>query len=61
MRGFGRHTKIGGSLLAATISGGMVFMVFHAMTAAVIYRRNAHIAMTIPMMGYVLAFASPCR
>ncbi len=53
LRGLGRHTKIGGSLLVAAISGGMVFP---PMTGAVIDARNAHVAMAIPMMGYILAF-----
>ncbi|EFX04717.1 glucose galactose transporter [Grosmannia clavigera kw1407] len=56
LRGLGRHTKIGGSLLVAAISGGMVFP---AMTGAVIDRRNPHVAMAIPMMGYILAFVYP--
>ncbi|KAL1905930.1 hypothetical protein Sste5344_008318 [Sporothrix stenoceras] len=56
LRGLGCHTKVGGSLLVTAISGGMAFP---AMTGAVIDRRDAHIAMTIPMMGYVLAFAYP--
>ncbi|EPE05236.1 l-fucose permease glucose galactose transporter [Ophiostoma piceae UAMH 11346] len=56
LRGLGRHTKLGGSLLVAAISGGMVFP---AMTGAVIDNHNAHIAMAIPMMGYVLAFIYP--
>ncbi len=53
LRGLGRHTKMGGSLLVAAISGGMVFP---PMTGAVLDRRNAHVAMAIPMMGYILAF-----
>ncbi|CAK7197807.1 hypothetical protein SEUCBS139899_000456 [Sporothrix eucalyptigena] len=56
LRGLGCHTKIGGSLLVAAISGGMVFP---AITGAVIDSRNAHVTMTIPMMGYVLAFIYP--
>ncbi|KAK3305730.1 major facilitator superfamily domain-containing protein [Chaetomium strumarium] len=52
LRGLGRHTKMGGSLLVAAISGGMVFP---PMTGAVLDARNAHIAMAIPMMGYILA------
>jgi FHS family L-fucose permease-like MFS transporter len=54
LRGLGRHTKLGGSLLVAAISGGMVFP---PMTGAVLDRTNAHTAMAIPMMGYILAFA----
>ncbi|EJT75829.1 L-fucose permease Glucose/galactose transporter [Gaeumannomyces tritici R3-111a-1] len=53
LRGLGRHTKIGGSLLVAAISGGMVFP---PMTGALMDARGAHIAMVIPMMGYILAW-----
>lgn len=53
LRGLGRHTKRGGSLLVAAISGGMVFP---PMTGAVNDRHDAHLAMVIPMMGYVLAY-----
>lgn len=56
LRGLGRHTKRGGSFLVAAISGGMVFP---PMTGAVVTYHNAHIAMAIPMMGYVLAFIYP--
>lgn len=52
LRGLGRHTKFGGSLLVAAISGGMVFP---PMTGAVTDRRGAHTAMAIPMMGFVLS------
>lgn len=52
LRGLGRHTKIGGSLLVAAISGGMVFP---PMMGAVVDARDAHTAMAIPMMGYILA------
>lgn len=53
LRGLGRHIKMGGSLLVAAISGGMVFP---PMTGAVIDRRDAHTAMVIPLMGYILAW-----
>ena len=53
LRGLGRHTKMGGSLLVAAISGGMVFP---PMTGAVLDARDAHTAMAIPMMGYILAW-----
>ncbi|KAK4042958.1 L-fucose permease [Parachaetomium inaequale] len=53
LRGLGRHTKMGGSLLVAAISGGMVFP---PMTGAVLDARDAHTAMAIPMMGYILAY-----
>ncbi|KAK3385087.1 glucose galactose transporter [Podospora didyma] len=56
LRGLGRHTKMGGSLLVAAISGGMVFP---PMTGAVVDARDAHTAMAIPMMGYILALIYP--
>ncbi|KAK0625334.1 glucose galactose transporter [Bombardia bombarda] len=56
LRGLGRHTKRGGSLLVAAISGGMVFP---PMTGAVVDRHGAHTAMAIPMMGFILAFLYP--
>jgi MFS transporter, FHS family, L-fucose permease len=56
LRSLGRHTKRGGSFLVAAISGGTVFP---PMMGAVVTRRNAHVAMAIPMMGYVLAWVFP--
>ncbi|KAJ5287544.1 hypothetical protein N7478_003230 [Penicillium angulare] len=56
LRGLGRHTKRGGSLLVAAISGGMVFP---PMMGAVVTNVNAHTAMAIPMMGYIIALAFP--
>ncbi|KAK4203584.1 putative transporter [Triangularia verruculosa] len=56
LRGLGGHTKMGGSLLVAAISGGMVFP---PMMGAVVDARDAHTAMAIPMMGYILAFIYP--
>lgn len=56
LRGLGRHTKVGGSLLVAGISGGMVFP---PMAGAVVTRHSAHAAMAIPMMGYLLALVYP--
>lgn len=56
LRGLGRHTKRGGSFLVSAISGGMVFP---PITGAIVTNHNAHIAMTIPMMGYILAFIYP--
>ncbi|QKX56884.1 uncharacterized protein TRUGW13939_03991 [Talaromyces rugulosus] len=56
LRGLGRHTKRGGSFLVSAISGGMVFP---PMMAAVIDRKDAHTAMAIPMMGYILAWIFP--
>ncbi|PKS07118.1 hypothetical protein jhhlp_005718 [Lomentospora prolificans] len=56
LRGLGRHTKFGGSLLVAAISGGMVFP---PLTGAVTDRKGAHTAMAIPMMGFILAWIYP--
>ncbi|KAI9734653.1 MAG: hypothetical protein M1834_002254 [Cirrosporium novae-zelandiae] len=56
LRGLGRHTKRGGSFLVAAISGGAAFP---PMMGAVVDKHNAHIAMAIPMMGYVLAWIFP--
>ena len=56
LRGLGRHTKRGGSFLVAAISGGCVFP---PMMGAVVTDRNAHIALAIPMMGYILAWVFP--
>ncbi|KAL2008026.1 hypothetical protein VTN00DRAFT_8008 [Thermoascus crustaceus] len=56
LRGLGRHTKRGGSFLVAAISGGTVFP---PMMGAVVTSRNAHVAMAIPMMGYILAWIFP--
>ncbi|KAL4920598.1 major facilitator superfamily domain-containing protein [Aspergillus aurantiobrunneus] len=56
LRGLGRHTKTGGSFLVAAISGGTVFP---PMMGAVVDNKNAHLAMAIPMMGYILAFIFP--
>ncbi|KAJ9352754.1 hypothetical protein DTO280E4_7647 [Paecilomyces variotii] len=56
LRGLGRHTKRGGSLLVAAISGGTVFP---PMMGAVVTNRNAHVALAIPMMGYILAWVFP--
>ena len=56
LRGLGRHTKLGGSFLVSAISGGCVFP---PMMGAVVTNRNAHMAVAIPMMGYILAWGFP--
>ncbi|KFY31453.1 hypothetical protein V493_01093 [Pseudogymnoascus sp. VKM F-4281 (FW-2241)] len=56
LRGIGRHTKRGGSFLVSAISGGAVVP---PMMGAVVTSHNAHFAMIIPFMGYVLAYAFP--
>jgi len=56
LRGLGRHTKMGGSLLVSAISGGMVFP---PMMGAVTDSHGAHFALIIPAMGYVVAWIFP--
>lgn len=56
LRGLERHTKQGGSFLVSIISSDMVLRV---MIGAVLNNRNAHIAMVIPITGYILAFNFP--
>lgn len=56
IRGLGRHTKRGGSVMVAAISGGMVFP---PMMGAVLDARGAHFALIIPAVGYVVAWIFP--
>lgn len=63
LRGLGRHTKIGGSLIVAAISGGAVFP---PMTGAVATHlqeiasdKPFHMAMLIPMAGFICAWVYP--
>lgn len=56
LRGLGRHTKRGGSWLVAAISGGTVWP---CMTGAVVTAHNAHVAMLIPMTGYIVGMVFP--
>lgn len=56
LRGLGRHTKYGGSMLVAAISGATV--VAPAMGAAVT-ARSAHFAMIVPAIAYLIALVFP--
>ncbi|KAM5385558.1 hypothetical protein ACJZ2D_000757 [Fusarium nematophilum] len=56
LRGLGRHTKRGGSLLVAAISGATVFT---PAAGAVMDASNASIAMVVPLAGYIMAWAYP--
>jgi len=63
LRGLGRHTKIGGSLIVAAISGGAAFP---PMTGAVAThlqkigsKKPFHMAMLIPMAGFICAWIYP--
>ncbi|KAI9715220.1 MAG: hypothetical protein M1828_000918 [Chrysothrix sp. TS-e1954] len=54
LRGLGRHTKTGGSLLTAAICGGAVFSpAFGALADA----KSTQLAMVVPLTGTVLAWS----
>ena len=63
LRGLGRHTKIGGSLIVAAISGGAVFPPMTGAVATHLKNRKSkkpfHTAMLIPMAGFVCAWVYP--
>jgi FHS family L-fucose permease-like MFS transporter len=52
----GETYQTGGSWLVAAISGGTVWP---SMTGAVVTARNAHVAMLIPMTGYIVGMVFP--
>ncbi|KAF2271069.1 glucose/galactose transporter [Lojkania enalia] len=56
LRGLGRHTKRGASFLVASVSGGAVFP---PMLGAVVDARNARIAMSVPLGGFLVAYSFP--
>lgn len=63
LRGLGRHTKIGGSLIVAAISGGAAFPPMTGAVATHLQKIGSkhpfHTAMLIPMMGFVCAWVYP--
>ncbi|PSS06992.1 hypothetical protein M430DRAFT_110854 [Amorphotheca resinae ATCC 22711] len=63
LRGLGRHTKVGGSLIVAAISGGAAFPPMTGAVATHLQKRGSkkpfHIAMLIPMMAFVCAWVYP--
>lgn len=66
LRGLGRHTKFGGSLLVAAISGGTVFPAMTGAVATHLKHKNGadskttfHTAMLIPMAGFIAAWIYP--
>ncbi|RFU23883.1 hypothetical protein B7463_g12453, partial [Scytalidium lignicola] len=63
LRGLGRHTKLGGSFLVAAISGGAAFPPMTGAVATHLQNKGSkkpfHIAMLIPMMGYICAWIYP--
>jgi len=56
IRGLGRHTKRGSSWIVASVSGGALFP---SLTGLVADHQNYHIAMVIPLVGFLIAFAFP--
>ncbi|KAF2867251.1 putative L-fucose-proton symporter [Massariosphaeria phaeospora] len=56
LRGLGRHTKRGASLLVASVSGGAVFP---PMVGAVVDAKNARVAMSVPLAGFLIAYSYP--
>ncbi|KAF8860648.1 MFS general substrate transporter [Acephala macrosclerotiorum] len=63
LRGLGRHTKIGGSLIVAAISGGAAFPPMAGAVATHLKNINDprpfHKAMLIPMAGFICAWVYP--
>ncbi|KAH8590844.1 major facilitator superfamily domain-containing protein [Bisporella sp. PMI_857] len=63
LRGLGRHTKTGGSLIVAAISGGAVFPPMAGAVATHLQKRNSkkafHTCMLIPMGGFIAAWIYP--
>ncbi|RKF61578.1 Glucose/galactose transporter [Golovinomyces cichoracearum] len=63
LRGLGRFTKIGGSLIVAAISGGAVFPPIAGAVATRLQRNGSkkpfHYAMIVPMAGFIIAFIYP--
>ena len=54
IRGLGRHTKRGGSFVVAATSGGAFFP---ALTGLAADRWNFHVAMFVPLIGFVISWA----
>jgi FHS family L-fucose permease-like MFS transporter len=63
LRGLGRHTKIGGALIVAAISGGAAFPPMTGAVATYLQKsgskRPFHMAMLIPMAGFICAWIYP--
>ncbi|POS83135.1 hypothetical protein EPUL_006093 [Erysiphe pulchra] len=63
LRGLGRHTTIGGSLIVAAIGGGAVFPPLAGAVATKMqkigHKRPFHQAMMVPMTGFIAAWIYP--
>ncbi|KAI1854137.1 hypothetical protein JX265_003542 [Neoarthrinium moseri] len=56
IRGLGRHTKRGSSWIVAAVSGGALFP---SLTGLLADHKGYHIAMSVPLIGFIVAFAFP--
>ncbi|KAM3068829.1 hypothetical protein ACMFMG_010992 [Clarireedia jacksonii] len=56
IRGLGRHTKRGSSWIVAAVSGGALFP---SLTGLLADKRGYHIAMLVPLCGFLVAFVFP--
>lgn len=56
IRGLGRHTKRGSSWIVAAVSGGALFP---SLTGLLADNKDYHIAMVVPLVGFIVAFAYP--
>jgi fucose permease len=63
LRGLGRHTKVSGSLIVATISGGAVLPPMTGAVATHLQKKKSnkpfHTVMLIPMAGLICAWIYP--
>ncbi|TEA14230.1 L-fucose-proton symporter [Colletotrichum sidae] len=56
IRGLGRHTKRGSSWIIAAVSGGALFP---SLTGLLADHKDYHVAMVVPLAGFVVSFAYP--
>lgn len=56
IRGLGRHTKRGSSWIVASVCGGALFP---SLTGLLADKKGYHISMTVPLVGFFVAFAFP--
>ena len=56
LRGLGRHTKRGASWIVASVCGGALFP---SLTGLLADKRGYHIAMCVPLSGFIVSFLYP--
>jgi MFS transporter, FHS family, L-fucose permease len=56
LRGLGRHTKRGASWIVASVCGGALFP---SLTGLLADKRGYHVAMVVPLCGFIISFAFP--